>query len=53
MPVPVPDHEAAERQTLDEIRDWYDGMARALIDQQAAVSRTIREGLSVSSRFVA
>jgi hypothetical protein len=32
MPVPVADHETAERQTLDEIRGWHGGIADALID---------------------
>jgi hypothetical protein len=31
MPVPPTNHETAERQTLDEVLDWYHGVVDALV----------------------
>ncbi|HEX4125049.1 MAG TPA: hypothetical protein VHY37_10025 [Tepidisphaeraceae bacterium] len=52
MPVPAFEHEAAERQTLDEIRDWHRGVVEASTDQNASVLHAFREGSAVSPRFV-
>jgi hypothetical protein len=52
MPVPSIDHESAELQTLDEIRDWHGGVVDALIDQRASVQQAIRTGSSVAPRYV-
>jgi hypothetical protein len=43
---------SAERQTLDEIRDWHGGIVEALVDHLASIRRAIREGSPVSRRFV-
>jgi hypothetical protein len=52
MPVPSFDHETAEPQTLDEIRDWHSGIVDALVDQRASTQRAIRSGSAVAFRFV-
>lgn len=52
MPVPPINYDTAERQTLDEIREWHGGMVDALVDQRAAVLRAIREVSTVASRFI-
>ncbi len=52
MPLPPLDPEIGERQTLDEIRNWYRGMVEALVDQRAAVMRAIQNGTPVAARFL-
>ncbi len=52
MPVPPADYETAERQMLDDIREWYRGMVEALLDQRASVLQAIRTGLPVAPRFI-
>lgn len=52
MPIPRINHESAEPQTLDEIRDWHRGIVEAVIDQNASVQHAIREGSAVAPRFV-
>lgn len=51
MPLPLI-AASAERQTLDEIRDWHGGIVEALIYHVASLQRAIREGSPVSKRFV-
>ena len=51
MPIPPVDNKTAERQTLDEIRDWHRGVLEALLMQRGAVLRAINEGSTVASRF--
>lgn len=52
MPLPPIDPAVGERQTLDEIRDWYHGIVEALVDQRAAVLRAVRLAAPVAGRFV-
>lgn len=52
MPVPPAYHATAERQTLDEIRDWYRGVVEALVGQRESAEHAIQSGLAVASRFV-
>jgi len=52
MPVARTAHETAEPQTLDEIRDWRDGIVGALVDQRASVYRAIRAGSVTAPRFL-
>lgn len=42
MPLPTVDQDTGEPQTLNEIRDWYRGVADALIHQRATLHATIR-----------
>jgi len=51
MPIPPVEYRTAERQTLDEIRDWHRGVLEALLMQRGAVLRAINEGSTVASRF--
>ena len=52
MPLPPIDHETAEPQTLDEIRNWHRGVVDALVGQRASVQHAVRAGSAVVSRFV-
>ena len=52
MPVPPSDYPTAERQTLDEILEWFRGMADALIEHRASVRQATRDGSPVAARFV-
>ncbi|MBC7785587.1 MAG: hypothetical protein H7144_17280 [Burkholderiales bacterium] len=51
MPLGPIDPDTGERQTLDEIREWHRGMIEALVEQRTSVTRAIREGLAVTTRF--
>jgi len=52
MPVPSINHETAELQTLDEIRDWHRGIVDALVERRASVYHAIRTVMPVAPRFV-
>lgn len=52
MPLPPIDPNIGERQTLDEIRDWYRGMYESLVDQRTAVLHAVQNGTPVAARFV-
>lgn len=52
MPISNGDSEAAERQTLDEIREWYRGIVDALIIHRASVLQCLQGGSPVAARFV-
>ncbi|HEX4147255.1 MAG TPA: hypothetical protein VHY91_27405 [Pirellulales bacterium] len=52
MPVPSIDHETAEPQTLDEIREWHRDVADALMVQRAAIQRAIAVASNVATRFI-
>jgi hypothetical protein len=52
VPLPPIDPDIGERQTLDEIRDWYRGMVEALVDQRAAVLQAVQNGTPVAPRFI-
>lgn len=52
MPVPPNDQATAERQTLDEIRDWHRGIVEAIVHYIAFVQRSIRDGSPIATRFV-
>ena len=51
MPFPHIDHELAEAQSLDEIREWHRGVADALLDRRASVLVAIRMGSAIAPRF--
>jgi hypothetical protein len=53
MSLPSDEYQTAQRQTLDEILDWRQGVNEALTDQRASVQRAIRELLSTPARFMA
>jgi hypothetical protein len=52
MPLPLVDEDTGERQTLDEILDWRDSVADALVNQRASVLAAIRTGESVPNRYL-
>lgn len=52
MPLPNIDHDSAEQQTLDEIREWYRGVIDALLDQRALAQQAIRQSSAAATRFV-
>jgi len=51
MPLPPLESDTAERQTLDEIRDWYRGILDALIEQRANVQHAMTTGASLKPQF--
>jgi len=52
MPLPPLESDAAERQTLDEILEWYRGIVDALLDQHNAVRHAMGTGGGVKPRFL-
>lgn len=52
MPIPRINPNTGEPQTLDEIRDWHQGIVDALFEQSASVHHAIRTGSRVAPRFV-
>ena len=52
MAVPPIDHATAERQTLDEIRDWHRGIVEALLAYRTLAHSAVRDGLPVTPRFL-
>lgn len=52
MPLPPLQAPTAQRQTLDQIMDWYAGMVDALVLQRAHVQRLIATGGAPPPRFV-
>lgn len=52
MPVPSIDREAAEQQTLVEIREWHRDILDALVAHRASMQWAIRSGSAIASRFV-
>jgi hypothetical protein len=52
VPLPPIDPDIGERQTLDEIRDWYHGIVEALVVQRATVLDAIRNGNRVARRYL-
>ena len=53
MPIPRLDDEAAEPQTLDEIREWCSGVKDALNEQRVTALHAIQTGSLPAMRFVA
>ena len=52
MPIPPLDVDSAERQTIDEIREWHRGVVEALVRQHASILNAIRSGSTVAARFM-
>ena len=50
MPLPV-EHPQSERQTLDEIYDWYVGMTESLVAHRAGIRETLLNGTAPEPRF--
>ena len=52
MPAPPIDHETAEPQTLDAIREWHCGVVDALIHYHAFVQQAIQTGSAIAPGFL-
>lgn len=52
MPAPRLPDETAEPQTLDEIREWHQGVLEALLAHRASVQLAIRENQPVAPQYV-
>jgi hypothetical protein len=52
MPIPLVDADSGERQTLDGILAWHEGLVEALVEHRAAVVRALRVGAATPNRFV-
>lgn len=52
MPIPRMDDATAEPQTLDEIAEWHQDVADALVARRASTLRAILDGSPIASKFV-
>ncbi len=52
MPIPRIDNGTGEPQTLDEVREWHQGIVDALLAQRASTLHAIRESSPVAPRFI-